>query len=128
MRLKKRPLLVAVTNSTGKILLDNVLVAHSHWLRFRGLMLRSELGTQDGMLFPKTNAIHCFFMRMPIDVVFMNREGIVVRVIQSIKPWRISPIVRNAVQVLECKAGTTAALNIAEGDQLITVSQVPVGQ
>ncbi|WP_198852198.1 DUF192 domain-containing protein [Alicyclobacillus sp. SO9] len=100
-------------------MLDSVQVANSHWLKFRGLMLKSELGAGEGMLFPGTNAIHCFFMRIPIDLVFMDSEGVVVRVIESIKPWRIAPIVKNAVQVLECKSGTVRSFNIKKGNQLV---------
>lgn len=110
---------VIIGNSSEEILLSKVTLANSFWLRLRGLMFRKSLGSAGGMLFPKCNAIHCCFMRMDIDVCFLDKNGVVLKVIPNMRPWRFSPIVRGAVSVLECSAGTAKRLGIQTGSTLV---------
>lgn len=58
-----------------------------------------------------------FFMRFPIDVVFLDRENRVVKVVHDIKPWRMATG-GGGKKALELPAGTAASLPIAEGHQL----------
>ena len=50
--------------------------------------------------------IHTFFMKFPIDVLFLDKERRVVRAIENIQPFRLSPWVTGARSVLEFAAGT----------------------
>ena len=50
-----------------------------------------------------------FFMRFALDVVFIDGDGRVVRVLDSIRPWRASSLVRGAKAAIELPAGTAAA-------------------
>ncbi len=59
------------------------------------------------------------FMRFPIDVVFLDSEGKVLRVYAPLKQWRSSRIVRGAKQTLELPAGTVAASDTRVGDLLV---------
>ena len=54
------------------------------------------------------NSIHMFFMRFAIDVLFLDREGNVKRVLLNLRPWRVSPIVFGARTTVELPAGTLA--------------------
>lgn len=63
-------------------------VADNFFKRAKGLIGRDSLPEDVGLLIPKCNAIHTFFMRFPIDATFMDREGNVVRRVRNIKPWR----------------------------------------
>jgi uncharacterized membrane protein (UPF0127 family) len=49
--------------------------------------------------------IHTFFMKFPIDAIFLNHKFRVVRIIENMKPWRLSPWVFSADSVLELKGG-----------------------
>lgn len=62
--------------------------AQTPWERARGLIGRPppEPGTVMG--FRRCNAIHTCFMRYPIDVLFVDRDGRAVRVLRDVKPWR----------------------------------------
>ena len=85
------------------------VVADTFLSRLRGLMFRRDLPAGEGLLIKRCNAIHTFFMRFPIDAVFLDRAGAVVRVVRDIPPWR--PFVwggLRAVQVLETRPGTIA--------------------
>jgi uncharacterized membrane protein (UPF0127 family) len=59
-----------------------------------------------------------FFMRFPIDVVFLDRDWKVVRVVHALKPWRVAGA-RRAVAALELPAGAAARAGLVEGDVLV---------
>lgn len=90
-------------------------VATSFVERFLGLMGRKEVAP---LFFPQCNSIHTFFMRVPIDVVYLDADYRVVDVSAAMKPWRIGKPRWNAKHVLELAAGRAAALGIAVGDRL----------
>lgn len=80
-------------------------VARTFFQRARGLIGTRDLGAGNGMLIPRCNAIHTFFMSFPIDATFLDRNGNVVKVVRNIRPWR--PFVWGgwrAVKVLETKS------------------------
>lgn len=84
-------------------------VAEGFFPRLLGLMFRRDLQAGEGLLITCCNAIHTCFMRFPIDVAFLDRDGAVVRIVRNIKPWRLFVFGgRNACQVLEVRAGTAA--------------------
>jgi len=88
------------------VLAERVERATSVWKRFVGLMGRARLDPGEGLWIDPCNSIHMFFMRFPIDAVFLDRGLRVKRVCPGIKPWRVSPIVFGARSVVELPAGT----------------------
>ena len=90
-----------------KIVINGVRaeVAKTFWQRFKGLMGRKNLPHGEGMLIMKCNAIHTCFMRFPIDATFLDCDDNVVKVVRSIRPWRLCVWGgRRAVKVLETAA------------------------
>ena len=80
-------------------------VAEGFFARARGLIGKPPPPPGEGLLIPKCNAIHTFFMSYPIDATFLDGEGRVVKVVRNIRPWR--PFVWGgfrACQVLETAA------------------------
>ena len=63
-------------------------VARTFRERARGLIGRPSPPPGEGMLITRCNAIHTFFMRYPIDVVFLDRDGNPVKTVRNIRPWR----------------------------------------
>jgi uncharacterized membrane protein (UPF0127 family) len=104
-----------ITPKGYDVVCERCRVANTFWLRFRGLMLRRALDPSEGMLFERTGSIHMFFMRIPLDVVFCDREYRVLRVFRGLKPWRVA-VVRGAYVAIELAAGAAAA--VEPGDQL----------
>ena len=84
----------------GPKLGDDIVMASNPWLRFRGLMATDELPRGAGMLFPRTNAVHGFFMRYPILTAYLDAQGTVLES-RILKPWRVGPVVRRARYVVE---------------------------
>jgi uncharacterized protein len=101
--------------ANGTIVADHVEVADTLWTRFAGLMFRSELPPGHGLAIRPCNSIHMFFMRFALDVVFVDADGRVVRVLDSIRPWRASSLVRGAKAAIELPAGTAARSVLVPG-------------
>jgi uncharacterized membrane protein (UPF0127 family) len=83
----------------------------------RGLLGRSALRSGEGLLIRPASSIHTFFMRFAIDVVFIDRAGIVVKIVAALRPWRLAAS-RGARCALELGAGEAEARGIRIGDQL----------
>ena len=71
------------------------------------------------MILKGCNSIHTFWMRYSIDLLFIDNEGQVIHIIQEMKPFRFSPLIKKACSVLELKSGTSKKTGIAEGDKLL---------
>lgn len=112
---------VKVWNETkGRLICNRCLVAKTWWQRFIGLMGRRDLGRDEGLLLtPAFGGVHTCFMRFPIDVAYLNRDGIVVAVRHNMQPWRIWIVTeRDAVMALELPAGRIAETETEIGDLL----------
>lgn len=88
------------------------------WLRFRGLMGAPDLPPGDGLLLDPCNSVHMFFMRFPIDAVYLDRNGVVLAIVSPLRPWHLGPVLRRAHSVLEVPAGTCAGA-VRVGDTLL---------
>tara|TARA_Y100001958_G_C21223771_1_gene549126 strand:- start:1037 stop:1390 length:354 start_codon:yes stop_codon:yes gene_type:complete len=107
-----------VCKDKNMILGEKVFIASSFFERLKGLMFDDKLGKDfDGMLIKHCNSIHTFFMNYEIDVLFLNRNLEVIKILREIKPWRITKIYFSASQVLELKGGSLSS-KIVEGDLL----------
>lgn len=82
-----------------------------------GLLGRSSLPADEGLLLVPAWSIHTWFMRFPIDVVFLDAEGRVLRVVERMRPWRLVSV-RHARAVVELAAGVAARLDIREGARI----------
>lgn len=99
-------------------LVATVAEARTPWRRMVGLLGRSSLPVGEGLLLAPAWSIHTWCMRMPIDVVFLDREGRVLRVFPELPPWRLVSGTRAAHTVLEFGAGTLQRTNISAGERL----------
>jgi uncharacterized membrane protein (UPF0127 family) len=71
------------------------------------------------LLIERSPSIHMFFMRYPIDAIFIDRLGRVTKVVPSLRPWRIVAWARGARDCIELRAGAAAASETEVGDQLV---------
>ncbi len=101
----------------GREICSRCTIADTPLPRMRGLLGRSALAVDEGILLRPAPSVHTFFMRFPIDVVFVDRELQVIRVDADVKPWRVTAC-RGAHAVLELAAGEAARRQIREGELL----------
>ena len=85
--------------------------------RRKGLLGRDGLADTTGIVIAPTNAVHTFFMRFPIDIVFVTRAGRVVKVRESVPARRIAIALR-AFAVVELAAGCAARRGLRAGDMV----------
>jgi uncharacterized membrane protein (UPF0127 family) len=107
-----------VNRDRGTTLAERAVRAGNLFARTRGLMGAAPLPSGAGLLLDGDNAIHTCFMRFPIDVAFLDREGKVLHLIHRLAPWRVSRIVWRAHAVLELPPGILADTQTHVGDRL----------
>jgi uncharacterized membrane protein (UPF0127 family) len=103
----------------GVVVAGHVEVADGVLSRFRGLMFRDHLPEGHGLALRPCSSIHMFFMRFPLDVVFVDGDGRVVRLYENLKPWRMTRVVTKAKGCLELPVGTIARTGVGVGDTLV---------
>lgn len=98
-------------------------VADQYFTRLVGLIGKKSLGHGEGMLFPKCNSAHMWWMSMPIDVIFLKKQNseswMVLDVKANLKPWKPLPVsCFRADDMLEVASGTAERINLKVGEVL----------
>jgi uncharacterized membrane protein (UPF0127 family) len=108
---------VVLERVDGTVVCDRCTLADRPLARMKGLLGRAELRAGEGILLRPASSIHMWFMRFPIDAVFLDEELRVLKVVPGLRPWRIASR-RGARAVLEIAAGEAERRGLAEGEQL----------
>ena len=108
----------ALNQSRNTILVEGGWVANTAWTRLRGLLGHNPLQPGEGLLLRGEKAIHTIGMGFAIDVLFLDREGLVRHSIPAMAPLRASPFIAAAADVLELPAGTIARTHTELGDRI----------
>lgn len=98
--------------------IGTVAFSPQFWFRLKGLLGRNHLPEGEGILLAPCNSIHMFFMRFPIDAIFLDRDDRIVAIYPDIRPWQMSGLHPSARKVLEFPAGTAARHKLAKGSSL----------
>jgi uncharacterized membrane protein (UPF0127 family) len=96
---------------------ERCLVADRMLPRMKGLLGRRALSPDEGILLRPTNSIHTWFMRFPIDAIFLDHELAVIDVLANVRPWRLAAR-RRARAVLELAAGEAERRGLAAGQRI----------
>jgi uncharacterized membrane protein (UPF0127 family) len=94
--------------------------ADSFVSRFLGLMFRKEYPASKALHLIPCNSIHMFFMRFPLDVVFLDKESRIIHTVEGIRPWRVIPYIKKAFSTLELTSGSIKKYSLEVGDKLYT--------
>ena len=109
--------LSVLSRDRGALICERCEVADNPLSRLRGLLGRRELEPDTGLLLEPSNSIHTFFMRFPIDAVFLDAERRVLLVRPDLGPWRAAGM-RGARAVLELAAGEAKRRGVSPGERL----------
>ena len=104
----------------GTVVGTSIDVADSGERRRRGLLDHTGLREGEGLWIVPCESVHTFFMKFPIDLIYLNRAGIVVSVRAHVVPWRMSMCLR-AHSILELPSGTIMSTRTGPGDQIEVV-------
>ena len=107
--------------SKQTLLAERSELANSPWRRMKGLLGRDRLPAGEGLVIQPCQSVHTWFMRFPIDVLHVDGQGIVRRILHSLPPNRLGPIVWQGRLVIELPAGVAAATSTEVGDRLALV-------
>jgi len=115
------PVFSAVNVTTKNELGERISKAVTFFQRTRGLLGRKKIKKGEGLYIPACRSIHTFFMRFTIDVVFINHDNRITRVVPGLVPFRIAFGPRNTAGVLELPAGTIKDNRCVAGDEIFFI-------
>jgi len=106
-------------NKTKNIILaEDVLIANTLFRRIKGLLGVKKFSPNQAIILEPCNSVHTFFMHFSIDVIFVDRNYKVIKVLSKLSPNRITPIYWYSRKVIELSAGRLDLINIRIKDQL----------
>jgi uncharacterized membrane protein (UPF0127 family) len=110
---------VLVRNHTRNTLLgDAVELADTSETRRVGLLKHARLEPGSGLWIVPCESVHTFFMKFPIDLVYLDKQRKVRKVRHAVPAWRLSACL-TAHSILELPAGTAEKSGTLPGDELV---------
>jgi uncharacterized membrane protein (UPF0127 family) len=104
--------------TSGAIIATRVGWANSFLVRAIGLLAHAQVRPDEGLWFDRCSAIHTLGMRTPIDVIFVDRDNVVIRLCPNVAAWQWAVVCRRARGVIELGCGALRGADIAPGDRL----------
>ena len=104
--------------ATGECVIERVVLANTALTRLRGLLGRCGLAPDEALWLRPCNGVHTLGMLFAIDVVFLDQELRIVRLIENLRPFRFTLPQMKARSALEMAAHSAARLELKTGDQL----------
>jgi hypothetical protein len=108
--------------ATGQCLAEEVTLANTFFKRLRGLMFRRRLGEAEAIWLRPCNGVHTFWMLFAIDVIFLDQQLRIVKLVENMRPFRVTSPRLAARSVVELPARTISRASLKVGDQLEIVS------
>ncbi|MBU0503872.1 MAG: DUF192 domain-containing protein [Candidatus Omnitrophota bacterium] len=109
-----------ITNKTkNTILADDVIIADTPSRRMRGLLGKKDFDKGRAMIIRPCQSIHTFFMRFSIDVLFIDKNNKVIKVIPDLRPFRLTPVYLDSAFIIEMPVGVIQLSLTSKGDTLI---------
>lgn len=104
--------------TTNVKICSNVLAATSFFKRFKGLMFTKELPQDFSIFIKPCGQIHTFFMNYNIDVLYLDKDNIILDTDENLEPGKIGKKVKGAVSVIELPGGKISKTGIKAGQAL----------
>jgi uncharacterized membrane protein (UPF0127 family) len=101
----------------GRVVCERCVIADTLTRRLRGLLGLRGLPPGEGIVLRPGWSIHTAFMRFPIDVIYVDADQVVMKVVPNLRPWRASTC-RGARDVVELAAGECARSGLEPGDRV----------
>ena len=94
-----------------------VELADNFFKRFCGLMFRRRLEKGRGLLLAPCNSVHMLFMRFAIDVVYLDENFCIKKIVRSLTPWLGMSVCFGAWSALELPSGEADRLKLFVGQK-----------
>ena len=95
-----------ILNSSNDItLLEDASLADSYFTRLKGLLGKSSLKDDEGLIIKPCNSVHTIGMKFSIDIAFVDKNNVIIHIIKDMVPGKLSSIVKKSSYVIESKGG-----------------------
>lgn len=111
-----------VNTRTEASVADELLTAFDSASRTTGLLRHHSLPAGSALIIAPTSAIHTWFMKFSLDVLFVAKDGRVLKVRTDLRPWRMAMAFRSFA-VVEMTAGSLLASDTRVGDHLAVIAK-----
>lgn len=101
-----------------QVIAENVAGAYNFYQRFKGLMFKKHFPAGSGLHISPCPSIHTFWMKFPVDVLYLSRQMEVLEVDKELHPGKIGKKVKGTASVIELPVGSIQAADLAPGDVL----------
>ena len=95
-----------------------VEIADSFFKRLRGLMFRRRLEEGRGLLLAPCDGVHMFFMRFSIDVIYLDKDFCIKKIVRDLMPWLGVSFCFGAWGALELPSGEAERLKLVVGQKI----------
>lgn len=118
------PIVVLTVESEGKVHKFAVEVASTEAEQAKGLMFRTGMAADEGMIFPRKEARKAaFWMRntvIPLDIIFIGPDRRILNIGAEAQPYDEAPVPSSGpvIAILELNGGRAAQLGLAPGDKV----------
>lgn len=121
--MQKRKMYIEGAQASAPFLKEiEILIADNFLSRLTGLMFRKELPKATGLLLAPCNSVHMCFMHFAIDVIYIDKEYKILKVVKNLKPWIGLSMCSKAWATLEMTAGEAERYGLSEGKKLVLVA------
>lgn len=105
-------------NANHQTLVPKLEVADTMWTRMKGLLGRRSIEADEGLWIRASGSVHTFFMKFPIDLIFVNRNLVVTKTVPNVVPGRFVWKGWSANSVIELQAGFLERNPVRIGEKL----------
>lgn len=107
-----------INRTKNRTVSEQLVVANSFGSRLKGLLGKKSIPNDLALWIPRCDSIHTFFMKFPIDVVFVDGNFVVRRLYRNLLPWRMTLPNWTNKSVFEFASGVIDSTPLELGDQL----------
>ena len=107
-----------INKTNNNTLAENAMVANTPFKRMKGLLGKRDFSKGQALILDPCNSIHMFFMRFPIDVLFLDKNNHVLKAISSLRPFCLTPVYFKSKLAIELPVGTIEFSSTCEGHEL----------
>jgi hypothetical protein len=107
-----------VNESRHSVLGGSIRMADSLWARLRGFLFQRKPVAGEGLFLTPCKGVHMYGMRFPLDVLIIDRTGLVIAAHPQLAPGRRTPVYPSAQYALELPSGAITETSTRVGDRL----------
>jgi len=100
-----------------KCLVSNVSRTTNFLERMRGLLFRDPLKEDEAILMTSCNSVHMFGMRYPIDLIYLDKNWVIIKLVEGLNPWGMSACTA-AKMVVELQGNSLKNMLVKNGQRL----------